>query len=74
MTTNAIPSPLAADGVAYLFSGYQRSAAVAVSLDSTGDLKERGKVVWRHGKGTPYVPSPLLLDGRLWFTQGNTPC
>jgi len=72
MTVNAIPSPIVSDGIAYIMSGYRSSAAVAVPLDSTGDLKETGKVAWRYGKGTPYVPSPLLLDGRLFFTQKNT--
>src|SRR5262249_22317645 len=28
--------------------------------------------LWRHNKGTPYVPSPLLVDNRLYFTQANT--
>ena len=28
---------------------------------------------WRYGKGTPYVPSPLLSEGRLYFTQANSP-
>lgn len=72
MTTNAIPSPLAADGVAYVVSGYRGAAAVAVPLGATGDLNGSGPVAWRYAKGTPYVPSPLLLDGRLYFTQGNT--
>src|SRR5204862_509708 len=26
---------------------------------------------WRHKGGTPYVPSPLLVDGKLYFTQMN---
>src|SRR5262249_46334351 len=26
----------------------------------------------RYGKGTPYVPSPLLLGSRLYFTEMNT--
>jgi len=49
-----------------------RTAAVAVPLDSTGDLKTDGKVVWRYSKGTPYVPSPLLYEGRLYFSKANT--
>lgn len=73
MTTNAIPSPLAEGGVAYIFSGYGGAASVAVPLDSTGDLGTAGKVNWRYGKGTPYVPSPLLYEGRLYFTAANTP-
>ncbi len=72
MTVNAIPSPVVADGVAYFVSGYRGAAAVAVPLDSKGDLGADGKGNWRYGKGTPYVPSPVLYDGRLYFTQGNT--
>ncbi len=72
MTVNAIPSPLVANDVAYIVSGYRGSAAVAVSLDASGDLGTSGKVLWRYGKGTPYVPSPLLYDGRIYMTQANT--
>jgi outer membrane protein assembly factor BamB len=70
MTTNAIPSPVAADGVAYCVSGYGDSVAVAVPLDSVGEVGP-GDLVWRHRKGTPYVPSPLLVGDRLVFTQAN---
>ena len=71
MTTNAIPSPVAADGVVYCMSGYGDSNAVAVPLDSVGDVSASDHLVWRHAKGTPYVPSPLLLNDRLIFTQAN---
>ncbi len=71
MTVNAIPSPVAADGVVYCMSGYQGAQAIAVSLDSRGRLDKSGQVLWRFGKGTPYVPSPLLVGGRLYFTQAN---
>jgi outer membrane protein assembly factor BamB len=73
MTTNAIPSPVAADGIAYVMSGYTGAGAVAVPLASRGDLGLDGKVVWRANKGMPYVPSPLLAGGRLYFTQANVP-
>jgi outer membrane protein assembly factor BamB len=71
MSINPIPSPVAADGVVYVMSGYTTSAAVAVSLDAQGDADQAGKVLWRYGKGTPYCPSPLLLGDRLYFTQAN---
>jgi len=72
MTTNAIPSCVSADGIVYCMSGYGEPSAVAIPLDSTGDLGTNGKVVWRYGKGTPYVPSPLLAGDRLIFTLANT--
>lgn len=72
MTVNAIPSPLVADGVAYVFSGYRGAAAVAIPLNATGEITGTKKIIWSYGKGTPYVPSPLLYEGRLYFTQANT--
>lgn len=77
MTINAIPSPLVSDGVAYVMSGYTGAAAVAVPLSATGDLTSTDKATldktaWRYDKGTPYVPSPILVDGRLYFTKANT--
>lgn len=71
MTVNAIPSPVAADGVVYCMSGYEKSIVFAVPLDSVGDVGAANRLAWRYGKGTPYVPSPLLLDDRLIFTQAN---
>jgi outer membrane protein assembly factor BamB len=73
MSVNAIPSPVSADGIVYAMSGYQSSLAVAVSLDATGEVDQTGGILWRHTKGTPYVPSPLLLGDRLVFTQTNSP-
>jgi outer membrane protein assembly factor BamB len=72
MTVNAIPSPVAADGIVYCVSGYRGAAACAMPLDAMGDITDTAKILWRYDKGTPYVPSPLLVDKRLYFTQGNS--
>jgi outer membrane protein assembly factor BamB len=69
MTVNPIPSPVAANGTAYVMSGYKGAAAVAVSLDAAGDVTDTAAVRWRYGRGTPYVASPVLVNGRLYFTQ-----
>ncbi len=69
MTINPIPSAVVEDNVAYVMSGYQGALAVAVPLDRRGDLTGTDKVSWAHKKGTPYVPSPLLVGGKLYFTQ-----
>jgi outer membrane protein assembly factor BamB len=73
MTVNAIPSIVTADGIAYCVSGYRGAAACAISLEAAGDVTDTDRVLWRHGQGTPYVPSPLLLGDRLYFTQANDP-
>jgi outer membrane protein assembly factor BamB len=71
MTVNAIPSPVTAGGVLYCMSGYRGAAAFALPLDARGDVTEGDKVLWRYNQGTPYVPSPLLLGDRLYFTSAN---
>jgi outer membrane protein assembly factor BamB len=71
MTVNAIPSPVAADGTVYCMSGYMKSVAVAVPLDSVGDVSAGDRLAWRYPRGTPYVPSPLLINDRLVFTETN---
>jgi outer membrane protein assembly factor BamB len=71
MTVNAIPSPVPGDGVVYVVSGYKGAGGVAVSLDATGEVTAGAGLIWKYNKGTPYVPSPLLSNGRLYFTQGN---
>ena len=71
-TTNAIPSPVAADGIVYLMSGYRGNRLDAVRLDdAAGDITGSGAVAWSLDRDTPYVPSPLLHDGILYFTKGN---
>jgi hypothetical protein len=71
MTANPIPSALRYKDAAVLVSGYRGAAAVSVPLDSKGDLGTAGRVNWRYGKGTPYVPSPVLAGDRLYFTERN---
>ncbi len=71
-TVNVIPSPVAADGAVFCVSGFQGSALYAIPLGSTGDLTDTGRILWHHDRGTPYVPSPLLYDGLLYFTRSNS--
>lgn len=73
MTTNAIPSPVVADGIAYLMSGFRGNALVAIRLaGAKGDVTGTEAVVWKHERDTPYVPSPLLADGQLFFMKTNS--
>jgi outer membrane protein assembly factor BamB len=74
MTVNPIPSPVRYRDSVICISGYRGSGGVSVPLGSKGDLGTAGKVDWRHMSKTqwmPYVPSPLLLGDRLYFTQAN---
>ena len=72
-TLNAIPSPVSADGVVYLTSGYRSNELYAVDLDAArGDITDTDAVVWSRDKDTPYVPSPLLHDDVLYLVKSNS--
>jgi outer membrane protein assembly factor BamB len=71
-TVNAIPSPVADESHVYVMSGYKGSKAVAVPFDASGDVTDNSSLRWQIERGTPYVPSPLLVGERLYFTSGNT--
>ncbi len=71
MTTNPIPSAVRVGDAVVCMSGYRGAAAVSIPLSSRGMLAKDAKLNWRYATGTPYVPSPVLAQDRLYFTQGN---
>lgn len=72
LTRNAIPSPVAAKGLVYLMSGFRGNVLQAVSLASaTGNISGSDAVVWEFDRDTPYVPSPLLSNGIIYFLKSN---
>ncbi len=68
-TGNTIPAPVALEGTVYCMSGFRGNAIYALPLDSKGDLTDSDKVAWKRTDAAPYVASPLLYDGLLYFTQ-----
>lgn len=70
MTVNTIPSPVHRQGTVYLTSGYRGNMLQAVSLaKARGDLEGTEAVLWSHDRHTPYVPSTLLYDDKLYFLK-----
>ncbi|MEM1245764.1 MAG: PQQ-binding-like beta-propeller repeat protein [Acidobacteriota bacterium] len=68
MTENVIPSPVHKDGMVYVMSGFRGYALQAINVvGAEGDLTGTDKVVWTYDKDTPYVASPLLYNGNLYF-------
>ena len=73
MTTNVIPSPMAAAGVAYLTSGFRGSALQAIRLGGArGDLDGTESILWSRDSDTPYIPSALLYDGMFYMLKRNS--
>lgn len=68
---NVVPSPVAGFGMVYAICGHRASALLAIKLGHTGDLTDSNAIAWRHGRSTPYVPSPLLYGERLYFCSRN---
>ncbi|MBN9523372.1 PQQ-like beta-propeller repeat protein [bacterium] len=73
MTTNPIPSPVRFGDAAVAMAGYGKTVALSIPLASRGDLGDAPRGNWRLAAGAPYVPSPLLMNGKLYFTQANDP-
>ena len=52
-------------------SFYGKSAALAIPLSARGDVSKTNTILWSYSRGTPYVPSPVLVNDRLYFTLSN---
>jgi len=73
LTSNVIPSPVYADGVVYIMSGFRGNAAFAIDLaKAKGDISDSADALrWKYMQDAPYVPSPLLSGDGLYFFQSN---
>jgi outer membrane protein assembly factor BamB len=72
LSRNVVASPVAADGFVYVANSYDWQAMLAIRLDGAeGDITGTDQVVWTRDRHTPYVPSPLLYDGMLFFLRHN---
>jgi len=70
MTRNVIPCPVYEKGTVYAMSGFRGSSLLAIDLaKASGDITDSEAVLWKYGKDTPYVPSPLLYEDGLYFLK-----
>jgi outer membrane protein assembly factor BamB len=68
LSANVVASPVAGDGMVFAGSSYDKRALLAIRLDgAAGDITGSDKIAWSRFRGTPYVPSPLLYEGGLYF-------
>lgn len=73
MTKNVIPSPMLADGILYLMSGFRGNAIKAIDLaKASGDITGTPTILWEYNQDASYTPSPVLMDGKLYFLKGNS--
>lgn len=72
LTRNVIPNPVYADGTLFVMSGYRGNALLAIDLaKAKGDITTTDAIIWKYLQDTPYTPSPVLMDGKLYFLKAN---
>lgn len=62
-----VPRPVFGQGMLFLATGFGRSYMLGLKLDGEKVPKE----VWRHKKGAPRMPSPILVGEQLYFISDN---
>jgi outer membrane protein assembly factor BamB len=73
MTQNVIPTPIISDGMVYVTSGFRGNALLAIRMaGAQNNITGSESIVWSHDKHTPYVPTPLLYEGTLYFLSRNS--
>ena len=72
LTRNVIPTPLYADGLVYVMSGFRGSALFAIDLSkASGNITDTDAIAWSYDQNTPYAPNPILTDGKIYFLKVN---
>ena len=71
LSGNVIPCPVVHGDNVICMSGYQGYAALSIPLSLEGDVTESERISWTKERATPYIPSPVLYDGLLFYNQSN---
>jgi outer membrane protein assembly factor BamB len=73
LTLNVIPTPVSGGGMLFAMSGFRGSMARAIRLrEAKGVVSGEPAQAWTYERDTPYVPSPLLYRGALYFLKLNS--
>ncbi len=71
-TQRPVASPVFANDIVYIGSGFRGSFLGAFQLDGKGDIAGTENVVWSVDRDTPDIASLLLSNGRLYYHKGKT--
>ena len=67
---NIVASPVGANGMVFAAGSYEKQTLLAIRLaGAKGELSGTKQIVWRKNRSTPYVPSPLLYGGWLYYLR-----
>jgi outer membrane protein assembly factor BamB len=71
-TSRPAASPVAADGLVFVGSGFRGSFLGAFRLGGRGDIENSQDVAWVIERDTPDIASLLVTSGRLYFYKGRS--
>lgn len=71
-TERPVASPVAADGLVFVGSGFRGAYLGAFRLNGSDNIEDTDNVAWSVDKNTPDIGSLLLSDNRLYFYKAKT--
>ena len=71
LESNAVPTPVVANDLVVVTSGYPTKIALALKAGGSGDVTGTPQLVWSYNKGTAYVPSPIAYGDYVYLMTGN---
>ncbi len=69
--SNPIPTPVIHDELVYCMTGHRGAAMRAIPLNARGDITDTDNIAWSTKEAAPYVASPVLYKGQLYFTKSR---
>ena len=72
MSSNPTSSPVADGNVVFIGNSYKGNIVQAIRFDGAkGDLSQSKNLLWTHRKSASYVPTPIVVDGKLYFLKNS---
>lgn len=71
-TQRPVASPVTANGIVYVGSGFRGSFLGAFKPNGSGDIEGTDSVVWTVSENTPDIASLLLSGERLYYYKGKS--
>lgn len=68
LSANIVATPVYSNGLLIVGSSYEIRSLMALDIrGARGDITDSERVLWSRSRGTPYVPSMLLLNDGVYF-------
>ena len=73
MSQNPTCSPVTDGSVVFIGNTYKGNVFQAIHFENAeGDLTGKSNLLWTHQKSASYVPTPLVIDGKLYFLRNSS--